>query len=43
VIIARGRDATNAALTTIFGQVQMTPVRVTTVKVLPPPPAQAAG
>lgn len=44
VIIARGRDATNAALTTIFGKVQTTPVRVTTAKVLPPPgPVQAAG
>ena len=44
VIIARGRDATNAALTTIFGKVQTTPVRVTTAKVLPPPgPVQAAS
>jgi transglutaminase-like putative cysteine protease len=35
VVIARGRDATNAALTTIFGKVQTTPVRVTAAKVLP--------
>ena len=45
VVIARGRDATNAALTTIFGKVQMTPVRVTTCRVPPPfetGPAQAA-
>lgn len=45
VVIARGRDATNAALTTIFGKVQTTPVRVTTVKVLPPTaePTQASA
>lgn len=36
VIIACSRDATHAALTTIFGKVQTTPVRVTTVKALPP-------
>jgi transglutaminase-like putative cysteine protease len=34
-VIARGRDATNAALTTIFGKIQAAPVRVTTVKVSP--------
>jgi len=40
VIIARGRDATNAALTTIFGKVVASPVRVTTTKsgVAPAPP-----
>ncbi len=37
VVIARGRDATNAALTTIFGKVQTSPVRVTTAKVAPDP------
>jgi transglutaminase-like putative cysteine protease len=30
VVIARGRDAANAALTTIFGKVQNSPVKVTT-------------
>lgn len=43
VVIAYGRDATNAALTTIFGKVQTTPVRVTTAKVPPPDAGQAAG
>jgi transglutaminase-like putative cysteine protease len=43
VVIARGRDATNAALTTIFGKVQTSPVRVTTSKIIPDAPAVAAG
>lgn len=46
VVIARGRDATNAALTTIFGKVQMSPVVVTTQRAAPPAgagPAQTAG
>lgn len=43
VIIARGRDATNAALTTIFGKVQTTPVRVTTLKAPPSTVPDPAG
>jgi len=39
VIIARGRDATNAALTTIFGKVQITPVTVTAGRIEPAPRA----
>jgi transglutaminase-like putative cysteine protease len=37
VVIARGRDAANAALTTIFGKVQTNPVKVTTERASPPP------
>jgi transglutaminase-like putative cysteine protease len=36
VVIARGRDAANAALTTIFGKVQTVPVKVTTGRAKPP-------
>ena len=46
VVIARGRDATNAALTTIFGKVQPVPVQVTAGRIdLPPRPdaVPAAG
>ena len=39
VIIARGRDAANAALTTIFGKVQPGPVKVTCQLVAPIAPA----
>ena len=39
VTIAHGRDATNAALTTIFGKVQTTPVKATAEIVAPPPAA----
>jgi transglutaminase-like putative cysteine protease len=37
VVIARGRDAANAALTTIFGKVQTGPVQVTTQRATPRP------
>ncbi|HEY0946403.1 MAG TPA: transglutaminase family protein [Opitutaceae bacterium] len=41
-VIARGRDAANCALTTIFGRVQAGPVHVTAVSVAPPaPPASS--
>ena len=36
-IIARGRDAANAALTTIFGKVKNAPTNVTTMRVEPVP------
>ncbi len=39
-VIARGRDAANAALTPIFGKVQNSPVKVTCVRA--EPPAEAA-
>ena len=40
VVISRGRDATSAALTTIFGKIVAAPVKVTCV-VTPPVPAVA--
>ena len=42
VVIARGRDATNASLTTIFGKVQTLPVKVTAQRLDWAPDAGAA-
>lgn len=36
VVIARGRDAANCSLTTMFGRVQTSPVKVVTTRVEPP-------
>lgn len=39
VVIARGRDAANCSLTTMFGRVQTSPVKVVTSRVEPAAPA----
>lgn len=43
VVIARGRDAANCSLTTIFGRVQTSPVKVITTRAEPPPAVAAAS